>query len=31
MIYRVDANRVLLLAFVHKARDLGALVDTEPQ
>jgi len=26
MIYRVSPSRVLLLAFVHKARDLGSLI-----
>ena len=31
MIYRVSHRRVLLLAFVHKARDLGALIADESQ
>lgn len=31
LIYRVTANRVVLLAFVHKSRDLALLVDDTTQ
>jgi plasmid stabilization system protein ParE len=31
LIYRVGAKRVLLLAFVHKSRDLSALLDDTTQ
>lgn len=31
LIYRIGARRVLLLAFVHKSRDLGTLLDDAPQ
>ena len=31
LIYRVRATRVTLLAFVHKSRDLGALLDDSEQ
>ena len=31
LIYRVGVNRVLLLAFVHKSRDLGSLMSDSTQ
>jgi toxin ParE1/3/4 len=31
LIYRVARNRVLVLAFVHKSRDLGALLEDTAQ
>lgn len=31
LIYRVGANRVVLLAFVHSARDLAAVLDDSTQ
>ncbi|HEU4887912.1 MAG TPA: type II toxin-antitoxin system RelE/ParE family toxin [Thermoanaerobaculia bacterium] len=31
LIYRVGANRVLLLAFVHKSRDLTIVLDDDAQ
>lgn len=31
LIYRVGAKRVLLLAFVHKSRDLAGLLDETTQ
>jgi plasmid stabilization system protein ParE len=31
LIYRVRSGRVMMLAFVHKSRDLARLLDSEPQ
>jgi toxin ParE1/3/4 len=31
LIYRVRPRKVILLAFVHKSRDLATLLDMEPQ
>ena len=31
LIYRVQRGRVMMLAFVHKARDLASLLGIEPQ
>ena len=31
LIYRVRSTKIVILAFVHKARDLASLLSTEPQ